>query len=377
MSSRTPVATCALVLSAVVAWSHVSGVVRGKESPQQQQQQPAAPVVRVTTITTNGGRLDWSARRNLIAYDKLGKDDFFDIYTMTPEGRQDTCLTCDKPQLPNKMIGNPSWHPSGDYIVFQAQNRFRGFGRITNYFANPGAGVNNDIWVMDAAGTKFWQLTKVENRTGAVLHPHFSADGSKLFWAQRVQRRGLGAGIWSLRVADFAIVDGTPQIRRERVLQPGRQKEMYESHGFSPDGRWVIFSGNLEPRQDFIHADIYTLNLDTNELRNLTNTNDQWDEHGHFSPDGRTIVWMSSKDQPYKLRAGDLKTDYWLMNPDGSNKRRLTYFNQKGHPHFIEDGAAAADSSWSPDGKRLAAYLITDVRRGGPIVMIDMDDRLR
>ena len=83
---------------------------------------------------------------------------------------------------------------------------------------------------------------------------------------------------------------------------------------------------------------------------------------------------MTSKAQPYKLRADDLKTDYWLMNPDGSNKRRLTYFNQPGHPHYMKEGVAAADGAWSPDGRRYLAYLIVDVRRGGKMVMIDLDD---
>ena len=336
--------------------------------------QPQAPAVRFAAVTELGGRLDWSARRNLIAFDRLGRDDFFDIYTMTPEGRDETCLTCDKPQLPNRMIGNPTWHPSGNYIVFQAQNTYRGFGRITDYFANPGAGINNDIGVMDAAGRQFWQLTRVEPRIGGVLHPHFSHDGTRLLWAQRVATRGLSVGVWSLRVADFVVADGVPAIRNERMLQPGRQKLFYETHGFSPDGRWIIFSGNLEPQQSETHGDIYTFNLASGELKNLTSSMEEWDEHAHFSPDGRTIIWMTSKAQPYTLRADDLKTDYWLMNADGSNKRRLTYFNQPGHPHFMKDGVAAADGAWSPDGSRFLAYLIVDVRRGGRIVMIDLSD---
>jgi Tol biopolymer transport system component len=351
----------------------VAAVVSGAMAAAQ----GTGDAVRITTVKEQGGRLDWSARRNLIAFDKLGRDDFFDIYTMTPDGGQETCLTCDKPQLPNKMIGNPSWHPSGDYIVFQAQNSYRGFGKITNYFANPGAGINNDVWIMDAAGSRFWQLTKVQPRVGGVLHPHFSPDGTRLLWAQRVATRGLSAGEWSLRVADFVVVDGVPGIRNEQTLQPGKQHRLYESHGFSADGRWIIFSGNLEPKQSEIHGDIYIFNLATGELKNLTNSMEEWDEHAHFSPDGRTIIWMSSKDQPYKLRADDLKTDYWLMNADGSNKRRLTYFNQPGHPHFIKEGVAAADGAWSADGSRFFAYLIVDVRRGGKIVMIDLGDRAR
>jgi len=329
--------------------------------------------VRITTIAEDGGRLDWSERRNLIAFDKLERDGYLDVHTMTPDGANETCLTCNKPDLPNKMIGNPAWHPSGDYIVFQAQNRYRGFGRLTDYFANPGAGINNDVWVMDAAGRRFWQLTKVEPRKGGVLHPHFSRDGRKLLWSERLSANGGKWGTWALKVADFAIVDGTPHLRNERTLQPGEQHKMYESHDFSPDGRQVLFSGNLQRGQEEIHADIYLYDLETGALKNLTNSNDEWDEHAHFSPDGKTIVWMSSKDQPYTLQAAHLKTDYWLMNADASNKRRLTYFNAPGHPEYIKDGAAAADNSWSADGTRIAAYLITNVRRGGKIVMIDLN----
>jgi Tol biopolymer transport system component len=101
---------------------------------------------------------------------------------------------------------------------------------------------------------------------------------------------------------------------------------------------------------------------------------EEWDEHAHFSPDGRTIIWMTSKAQPHKLRADDLKTDYWLMNADGSNKRRLTYFNEPGHPHFMKEGVAAADGAWSPDGSRFLGYLIVDVRRGGRMVTLDLSD---
>ena len=32
----------------------------------------------------------------------------------------------------------------------------------------------------------------------------------------------------------------------------------------------------------------------------------------------------------------------------------------------------AADFAWSPEGDRIAAYLITDVRKGGKIVMINL-----
>jgi len=46
------------------------------------------------------------------------------------------------------------------------------------------------------------------------------------------------------------------------------------------------------------------------------------------------------------------------MNADGSGKTRLTYFNEPGHTEYTGERIVAADSSWSPDGMRLAALLI-------------------
>ena len=324
---------------------------------------------RITTLTEDGGRLDWSHRLDLIAFDR--KDgDYFNIYTMRPNGSDVRCLTCDRQRgMPARSKGNPVWDPSGEFIVFQAQNDFKGLGKITDYFANPGAGVNNDLWAMDRAGRRFWRLTDLPPRTGGVLHPQFSPDGNRLLWAERVDAKGV-AGTWALRVADFVVGGDGPRIERQQTFQPGQQHQFYESHGFSADGRELLFSGNLE--RGVALGDIYLYDPKNGELRNLTQSPGDWDEHAHFSPDGRTIIWMSSKDIPGKVRAEKLHTDYWMMNAGGSNKRRLTYFNTPGHPESVDGGLTAADFAWSPEGDRIAAYLITDVRKGGKIVMINL-----
>jgi Tol biopolymer transport system component len=375
-----PLAACALALA---IWSTATdriGAQDGHRRPDRNDPatEAAAPVTRITTIVENGGRLDWSSANGLIAFDRRIGDGYFDIYTMTPSGGNQTCLTCGKTELPPKSKGNPAWHPSGNYIVFQAQNTYPGLaaiakplGKITDYAANPGAGINNDIWVMDRQGRRFWRLVEVKPRIGGVLHPQFSRQGDKLFWSERVSPEG-GWGRWALRVADFAIVNGTPRISNERTFRPGAQQRMYESHGFNNAGDELLFSGNLEPGQEEVHGDIYLYNMKTGQLKNLTNSPDDWDEHAHFSPDGKTIVWMTSKTLPARRRAAGVATDYWMMNADGSNKRRLTFFNTPGHPESMKTGVVAADFAWSPDGSQIAAYLITDVRTGGKIVMITL-----
>jgi hypothetical protein len=59
-------------------------------------------------------------------------------------------------------------------------------------------------------------------------------------------------------------------------------------------------------------------------------------------------------------------TDFWLMNPDASNQRQITFFNDPTAPEYIPTytGVAAADNCWSPDGTQFVAFIAT--RRGVP-----------
>ncbi len=98
------------------------------------------------------------------------------------------CLTCNKRGCPQKHNGNPAWHPSGEYIVFTAEKR----GNPEKYreAAIPGTGFNCDLWIMTSDGKKFYQLTNYPVRLPyqAVIHPHFSHDGKKLLWSQRIKK---------------------------------------------------------------------------------------------------------------------------------------------------------------------------------------------
>ena len=353
---------------AVAALTMLVWVACGDGKSEPPSPPPPSPPTRlvsnIRTIKDAGGRVDWSHARNLIAFDRVGSGGFYDVYTMNPDGSDERCLTCDKAALPNKHIGNPAWHPSGNWIVFQAQNRTPGNDDI----ATPGAGIRNDIWVMDAGGTRFFQVTTLDPFGGGVLHPVFSHRGDRLLWAERIAATPGRYGQWALKLADFHVTGDVPRVENVRALRPGQQQVFYESHGFTADDRKIIFSGNLEPGQDETGIDIYTLDLDTNALANLTSTMTNWDEHAQISPGGSKILWMSSMQSE-----SPVITDYWLMNVDGSGKERITFFNQAGSTDFIAGGVTSADSSWSPDGTRIIAYIITAQQdRSGRIVMLEL-----
>lgn len=364
-------------------------------------------VTKVTLLSRQAGRLDWSSQGNLIAYDRVNDQGFFEIWSMHPDGSAQQCLTCGKAGAPSRHKGNPAYHPSGQWIVFQAERDdvdssrppARGAGRRlrrggvmsalgsrqgrADIFGTPGRGFLNDLWITDASGDRYWKLVSPDPRVGGVLHPHFSPRGDKLAWAQRISSGDAVAGIgrggfgeWDIRVADFGIADGIPRLSNVRKFQPGASRRLFETHGFTPDGRKLIFCAGPERGDNKLGLDVYLFDLQTKELTNLTDSPDEWDEHAQLSPDGTRIAWMSSKGMRLPARAVDLKTDFWIMNVDGSGKTRLTYFNDPGNPQYIRGGVAAADSSWSPDGNRLAGYLIKDpAHETGRIVMLDLQWR--
>lgn len=330
--------------------------------------------VRITTIKEKGGRLDWSHALNVIAFDMRGENGFYDVYIMNPDGTNEYCLTCDT-ELPDHHIGNPAWHPSGEWIVFQVVDTalipVDMDAEEVNAYTNPGAGWLNNVWVTDRK-RHFYQLTNVDTE-GGVLHPHFSHDGLKLLWAERVGNGTPGrGGEWILKIADFTTRD-QPALENIQSFRLGEQQRFCETHGFSPDDTRVLFSGNLQRNQPFWGMDVYELNLTTHELIQLTDTFDDWDEHAHYSPDGRKIVWMSSTG--YDM--DQLRNDFWIMDRDGSNKKQLTFFNTPGHPHYVGTPIVAADSSWGPDGKKIIAYIKTEsagVGSEGSIVMIEFEE---
>ncbi len=329
-------------------------------SPPVRTATPVRPITGVSIITQQGGRVSWSPSGDLIAFDRKGDDSFYDVWTMKPDGSQQRCLTCDVPGLPGKNMGQPAWHPSGEYIVFQAEKAEHPGGFGSYFRSSPGVGVYNDLWLITADGSRAFQLTNVPEQ-GGVLHPQFSHGGTKLLWAQMLSPAGrkLIGDEWALELADFVSADGEPRIEKIRTFQPGGPV-FYETHGFSPDDSKIIFSGNLDG-QPLWAIDIYTMDLQTQQVVNLTGTPDQWDEHAHFSPSGNKIVWISSRDcdcDPSK--PGDVRTDLWIMNADGSGKTRLTHFSDRSFPEGAGKVVLAGDNDWSPDGTKVAIYSIPE-----------------
>ncbi len=332
---------------------------------------PSLAVESITQLRPDGGRVDWSQSGNgLIAYDQVGRDEYdyasprgcYDVWTMSADGSNDTCLTCGRQGFANRHLGNPAWDPTGRYIVFQAEKARLGG---CSSFNTPGLGSASELWVMTADGQGYYQLTQVGAAIGAgVLHPHFSNDGRKLSWSEKYKaadlQSGGAMGYWKLKVADFSDGPSGPQITNTIEYTPGLDG-FYENHGFSPDSKTLLFSTNVIVELAVYAADallnVYALDLSDGSATGLTRDEGGHNEHASYSPNGTKVLYMTGLGNVWG-------TDFWLMNPNGTAKQRLTNFNRSGFAEYrglTNDVLTAADSSWSPDGLRFVGYVQHDV----------------
>lgn len=353
-----------LCVAAAIAFSSVSSEARAS----------SLKIIDVL-VEERGGRLDWAGVNNIIVHSRYGNDGYYDIWEMHPDGTHARCLTCDSPAIPQLHNGQPAWHPSGKYIIFQSQDPALPHGRkIDYYYTEPGHGLHNNLWITDPEGKVFYQLTKLKSGM-ALLHPCFSRDGSRLAWSERVGKDQLD---WAIKIADFAEYPA-PHLENIRLYQPAG-KVWYETHQFTADGSKIlctIASGNIA----YSNYDIWVMDIETQNLTQLTSSPDVWDEHAHYSPDGKKIVWVSSTGYPYTPSNWGLtlKTDLWIMDADGLHKQRITYFNDPGYPEYTGKQIIMSDNCWSPDGKQVAALIMNPIagRKSCKIVIIDIEKALR
>ena len=98
----------------------------------------------------------------------------------------------------------------------------------------------------------------------------------------------------------------------------------------SPNGKQIAFYGKYDKRKTW---SIHTADIDGNNMRRLTNLKHGWDYGPAYSPDGSTIAFG----REYSDTDGVRHEEIWLMNPDGSEQRKIEGL-EGGAPEFMPDG---------------------------------------
>lgn len=216
--------------------------------------------------------------------------------------------------------------------------------------SNRGGYQCDKIWIMNVDGS---DKHMVSPGHGAHTCSFFFPDGNRIVFASTSHLAGecppkpaAASGshyVWPLYPYDIfaANADGTGLKRL--TDNPKYDAEPVISH----DGRRIVFGSQREG--DF---DIYVMNADGSNVRRLTDRVG-YDGGPWFSPDGTKIVWRAWHPETDEEKAQwrdcmehdyivAVPLDLWVMNADGSNKKRLT-----------NNGATNWAPSWHPDGRRI------------------------
>ncbi|HVR30155.1 MAG TPA: hypothetical protein VMS86_11555, partial [Thermoanaerobaculia bacterium] len=323
----------------------------------------------------------WAAQGDWLAFDRPAAErGNYQLWIMKRDGTFERCLTCDPLELRRENCINPTWHPSGEWIVFQVQGSARQLGLGPVELATADRGLHSELWAMRRDGKGFWQLTRVHERGGAVLDPEFSHEGGELMWSERVRSRVGRWGEWVLRVSPWK-GGAVPRLAKPRTFEPGAQRRFLAGSSFTPDDRGALLAGNLVAGQPENGMDVHHLAFETGAVERLTHTNRAWDEQARYTVKGDRIVWASASEialgRETSLPLEQLR-DLWIMNADGSGKERLTFFN---HPSSRESlGAAIVDDfAIAPQGDEILAHVVWDrdgeVREGLWLIRLDQSFR--
>lgn len=240
----------------------------------------------------------WSPDATQIAFTS-NREGTNKVFVMDVRGGEVRRLTSDE-----AIETTPSWSPDGGAIAFYSRSL---------------ESAEVELRVVELASGKQVSIPGNGLDKGPDV-PAWSADG------QRIAFPGIGASgkneIW--------VVERDGSNLREVSTQASSRTKGQPS--LSPDGGQLAFVADMRGP-----IAIFVTDLATGESRNLTAGVEAAHENPRWSPDGRQLLFSSTRDDE-----GRTRMDIFVMNADGSEVRNLTR-----HPH--ED----FNAHWSGDGRRV------------------------
>jgi Tol biopolymer transport system component len=192
------------------------------------------------------------------------------------------------------------------------------------------------LYTINADGSDMRQITNLRPTENTIWTPDYSPDGRQIVFSHDM------TGALELYTIN-ADGSGLTQITHDG-----------NGHLFarwSPDGqRFVLMSGSPEKATTVIT----TMKTDGSDEVSLTDDIPFESYQPEYTPDGKQIVFAS--------QAGGLVSAVWIMNADGSNKRRLT-----------DAPLEAGGPDLSPDGKRVTFYSQQNTPRPAAVWVMNVD----
>jgi Tol biopolymer transport system component len=286
-----------------------------------------------------------------------------DIFVMPATGGKTSAVTNDA-----AIDWCPVWSPDGRFI----------------YFASDRGGAMN-VWrvAVDAAGNPTSSPEPVTTGVSAAAAlPHFSKDGTRLVFRSRIAS-----------VNPVAIPFDPSTLRADAPVVLDTQNNRRLPSDVSPDGKLIAYFSIGERQEDIF------VGSPGGPIRRITDDAPR-DRGPVFTPDGRSLVFYSSREGQWGvwmvgLDGGGLRklilpsggSVYPSISPKGD---RIAYIGDDGRSAFtvpfspgkaveataltgsVVDGKYLTPTEWSPDGARLAGYVVADSGRPAGVAVYDV-----
>jgi TolB protein len=122
-------------------------------------------------------------------------------------------------------------------------------------------------------------MRELGGSTNERCFPRWSPDGRRLAYVTALGRR------WHIAVSDL---DGNEE--KILTLRHAELRQMNHPIDWSPDGTSIVFKSETAP----FESDLFLIDVESGELRRLTR-DIWWDESPSFTPDGRGVLFMSTR----------------------------------------------------------------------------------
>jgi len=194
------------------------------------------------------------------------------------------------------------------------------------------------LWVADLQSGQTWRAT---TGGGEPRSPSWSPDGTEIAF---IASRGGQTDVWATNVRGER--HGLRRLTNDAVVESDVQ--------WGPDGRDVLLTARAADDHYFAQG-IYLLSLADGTSRRLTPKDTVDNFSPRWSPDGRSIAFISDKSGFARI---------WTMRPDGGGLREFD----------TGDGETSAaywqvEPKWSPDGRRL----LVSVNREARFDLVEID----
>ncbi len=253
-----------------------------------------------------------------------------EIYSIEADGSNLTRLTTTAPSESNLR-----WLDNGKKIAFLKKDDETG---------------KTQIFVMNGDGSGVKRLSKVENGVECF---EISPDESKIVYGSPIAAfnkdealfkdlpKTTGRVVDDLMykhwdewvseiphpfVADFSetgITNSRDIMEGEPYECPMRPFGGADAFAWSPDSKTLVYVSRKLKGQDYAfstNSDLYLYNLATGETSNITDGNPGYDTDPVFSPDGKSLAWLSMQTAKYESD----KKRLMVMNMQSGEKRDLT-----------------------------------------------------